>query len=74
MTDCCLCVCWRPQSHTRFIAGLYPPGARGNEPGLVPVNTSKLTAYALARPKYLPAIGRELERRAKRDLRRSRFG
>lgn len=74
MTDCCLCVCWRPQPYRRLIAALYPPGARGNEPGLAAVDPSKLTRYAVMRAKYLPLIGRELESNARRHLRKGKYG
>ena len=74
MTDCCLCVCLRPQPYRRLTAGLFPPGAKGNEPTLLPVDVSKLTKYALDQPQYLAQIGRDLSQYARRHLKRGKYG
>lgn len=74
MTDCCLCVWCRPAPHRRLVLSLYPPGAKGNEAGLLPVNASKVTQYARARPVFLPTIAKDLCKRAKNDWKRGRIG
>lgn len=74
MTDCCLCVCWRPPPHKRLVAALYPPRRKGNEADLLPVNAGKLTQFAVSRPSYLSALAVELSARARTDLRKKRFG
>jgi hypothetical protein len=74
MTDCCLCVWCRPEPYKRLIKSLYPPGTTGNEPGLLPVNASKVTQYAKARPVSLPGIAKDLSARAKNDWKKNRIG
>lgn len=74
MTDCCLCVWCRPLPHRRLVGSLFPAKSRGNEASLLPVNASKVTQYAIARPVFLPAIAKDLHDRAKRDLAAGRLG
>jgi hypothetical protein len=88
MTDCCLCVWARPTPHARLIAALYPRAdpsaarlggsAAAAAAAIAAVaagaDVGKLAHFAAERPRFLAQIGRELEARARRDLRKGRLG
>ncbi len=74
MTDCCILVACRPLAHKRLVASLFPLNSRVDERTLLPVNASKVTTYALARPSVLPLIARDLNDRTRTSLARGQIG
>ena len=58
MTDCCLCVCWRPSPHKRFLQQLYIDAAP--KPEGAPANAGKLVGLATSVPALLSVVSKEL--------------
>lgn len=77
MTDCCLCVCWRPKTHRRLIADIFQSARLAKrDPKIIPSKSKidKLASYLAIYPAQLSTVTYELNQMLAKSHRKGHIG